>query len=174
MKTSKHIFKVLCSCLVAGWLCFTAFVETAMILAQVDPIQAQIMWPQLVSTPIPFLYAPYYGKTDINSVFDHQYPIYDAEPIDVRVSVMHHDGSIKNWSYSGHSGIDYDVNFQRVLAVADGTVIYAGWNSPINHRYNYGLYARVRHGEGEASYQSYYGHLSSLAVRTGDNRLYSK
>src|SRR5262245_36242956 len=88
---------------------------------------------QLIA-PTPFLHPPYYGTTRVNCVFDHQLPIYLREyPFGDPISstVMHYDGTTASSPvvigttscYSGHSGIDYGLGYQQVLAAADGTVI---------------------------------------------------
>lgn len=63
---------------------------------------------------------------------------------------------------TSHRAIDYVASAGTpVVAVADGKVIYAGWNSN-----GYGNYVGIRHSNG---YATYYGHLSGFAkgVRVG-------
>jgi len=126
--------------------------------------------------PAPFLNPPYYGTVQVNSVYDHQYPIYDDEPGSVNSTVIHYDGT--SWHgtvnsctigtpscYSGHNGIDYDLEYDLVRAAASGDVQYAGWRYPANHQAGEGLYVRIHHNNG---YHTIYGHMSVLRVRTDD------
>ena len=127
-------------------------------------------------SPAPFLRPPYYGIVQVNSVYDHQYPIYDSEPGSVNSTVIHYDGT--SWQgtvssctigtpscYSGHNGIDYDLEYELVRASAPGDVAYAGWRYPANHQAGEGLYVRVHHSNG---YHTIYGHMSVLRVRTDE------
>ncbi len=127
--------------------------------------------------PAPFLLPPYYGTERVNSVFDHEYPVYQAHEteitttVGVTTSVVHYDGT--RWSapctigtpscYSGHPGIDYDLGYERVLASANGTVARARWYDPRNHGSAFGLWVRIDH----QGYQTIYGHLSVIAVDEG-------
>jgi hypothetical protein len=65
--------------------------------------------------------------------------------------------------YEGHAGNDFDLDYEPVLASADGTVVRAGWQNWANRTAGYGLYLRVSHAGG---YETRYGHLSALAVIT--------
>ncbi len=61
--------------------------------------------------------------------------------------------------YDWHPGIDIAVEFGTpIYATAAGTVEMAGWNG------GYGRYVRLNHGNG---YQTAYGHMSGIAVATG-------
>lgn len=63
----------------------------------------------------------------------------------------------KNWR--AHTGVDFAARHgTRVLAVADGHVMHAGW------RNGYGNTVEIRHGSGVLTL---YGHLSGFAVRSG-------
>lgn len=120
-----------------------------------------------------FLQPPYYGTVRLNSVYDHEYPLYEAEAnIDpenafvITSTVRHYDGTrYWNLAYSGHNGIDYDLNYELVRTSAPGNVTYAGWREPANHQSGEGLYVRIRHNN---NYHTIYGHMSVLRVRTGD------
>lgn len=128
--------------------------------------------------PDPFLLPPYYGTKQVNSVFDHEYPVYKSNEtqitttVGVTTSVVHYDGT--RWSdpctigtpscYSGHPGIDYATVYERVRASADGNVARAGWHDPRNHGSAFGLWVRIDHQDG---YQTIYGHLSVVAVDNG-------
>lgn len=132
---------------------------------------------QQATTPEPFLGPIYYGREDVSKIFDHEYPFFggegadnDVEPAD---SVMHYDGVRYNapipsrYGYDSHIGIDYTLLYEPVLAAADGTVLFAGWSDPTNHRLGYGLYVRMSHVD-NSSYRAWYGHLSTLTVETGE------
>jgi len=64
-----------------------------------------------------------------------------------------------NGGFDWHPGLDIAVDIGTpVYAAAMGTVEMAGWNG------GYGQYVKIRHGNG---YGSAYGHMSGIAVRTG-------
>ncbi len=110
-------------------------------------------------------------------MYDHEYPLYGAEAnVDpnnafiITSTVRHYDGTrYWNLAYSGHNGIDYDLNYEYVRAAASGDVVYAGWDEPTVHSGSrvagMGLYVHLRH---ENSYDTLYGHMSVLRVRTDD------
>ncbi|MBE7532730.1 MAG: peptidoglycan DD-metalloendopeptidase family protein [Ardenticatenaceae bacterium] len=134
-----------------------------------------------VSTPSPFLGPIYYGQEDILAVFDHEYPLFRPTD-DNNDDVRHYNGflyeavtatptsfpyiPVSGFGYDQHVGIDYNLRYEPVLAAAEGTVTYAGWSDPTNHRALYGLYVRMEHAD--PSYRVWYGHLSTLNVETGD------
>jgi len=68
---------------------------------------------------------------------------------------------ISGWTYHdpdnpSHIGLDIDAEmWDSIVSVADGTVVFAGWGG------GYGYLVVVDHGDG---WQSYYGHLSEIAV----------
>lgn len=162
MKKTHHCITVVLGLTMLG----LSLTGLAGIAANDNPVAAAYAGlAQPAATPTGFMYAPYYGTTALNAVFDHFYPMQSREPEEAKGSIVHHDGTTQNWAYSGHAGVDYDVNFERVLAAADGEIHYAGWRDPRNHRLGYGLFVRIAHNN---DYQTIYGHLSSLAVQTGD------
>ena len=62
--------------------------------------------------------------------------------------------------YEGHKGIDYaGEKGQYVVAAANGTVSFAGWNE------GYGNCVIIDHVNG---YQTLYGHLDEIKVKVGD------
>jgi len=62
--------------------------------------------------------------------------------------------------YDFHPGIDIAVDYGTpVYAAASGTIEQAGWNG------GYGRYVKINHGGG---YETVYGHMSSLAVASGE------
>ncbi|MCL4872287.1 MAG: peptidoglycan DD-metalloendopeptidase family protein, partial [Anaerolineae bacterium] len=144
-----------------------------------------------VATPQPFLGEIYYGQEDVWQVFDHELP----GPTDNNDYVVHHDGIRYNsvtitpspgptltpnltatptaappyipggYGYTGHAGIDYSLKYVPVLAPSSGQVILAGWSNSANHRLGYGLHVRMSH-TANGNYTTWYGHLSTLAVKT--------
>lgn len=126
-----------------------------------------------------FLSPPYYGTTSVNAVYDHQLPLGRTanEPPQFQGQVRHHDNTLRaencgggdaRQCYSAHNGIDYDLEYELVRAAASGEVVYAGWNEPTSHsgaNAGLGLYVYMRHSN---NYDTLYGHMSVLRVRTGD------
>jgi murein DD-endopeptidase MepM/ murein hydrolase activator NlpD len=129
-----------------------------------------------------FLISPYYGlqgQAGLNSWFDHRTPNYmhdnhvltfqgyerdDPHPVP-------DDGCVVGWNgncYDGHNGIDFDLEYEPVLAAAEGTVKTAKWDEdvgePDDHTNGYGLYVEIEHVADGAVYITRYGHLSSIAV----------
>ena len=128
---------------------------------------------------VPFLHPPYVGQAEIGSIFDHDQPCGTVEgtedcPANVN-TVVHYNGTETAegtngalGSYSGHAGIDYDMGYKPILAAADGTVRYAGWESPTLHngeKAGMGLYIAIEHEYNNRVYYTRYGHMSSVAVR---------
>ena len=67
---------------------------------------------------------PLSGSHQIMSYFDHEYPNYVEDWTD---PVTLFTGEIRNVSYGGHPGIDYDTEYQDfILSVADGNIAHAG------------------------------------------------
>lgn len=65
----------------------------------------------------------------------------------------------KSWSSGYHTGLDFAIEAgKRVLAVAGGEVVKAGWNSAYGHQ------VVIRHANGE---MSQYAHNTSLKVQVG-------
>jgi hypothetical protein len=125
--------------------------------------------------PTPFLGAIYYGSENILKVFDHDLPLFNTDPNvdeDQNTYTMHYDGSIELndasiYGYDQHIGVDYGLVYEPVLAAAEGSIHYAGWSNPANHRAGYGLHVQMNH-TANANYRAWYGHFSSLVVETGD------
>lgn len=70
-----------------------------------------------------------------------------------------------NGGYSPHRAIDYAApSGTPVVAVGDGTIIQAGWNSEFGGQY--GISVKIRHN---STYTTVYGHLSGVAkgIRAG-------
>lgn len=117
MKKTHHYITVVLGMTLIG----LSLTGLAGIAANDNPVAAAYAWlAQPVATPTGFMYAPYYGSTDLNAVFDHFYPLQGGEPEEAKGSMVHHDGTTQKWAYSGHAGVDYDVNFERVLAFGPG------------------------------------------------------
>lgn len=134
---------------------------------------------QAVNEPLPFLGPIYYGDVTVLKVFDHELPLWrlqvngDEDGNDI---TRHYDGSSTNdddssYGYDQHTGIDYGLHYQPVLAAYPGEVIYADWADKANHRTGYGLYVKLEHKGDYEKYESLYGHLSSLTVQFGQNIL---
>jgi hypothetical protein len=131
-----------------------------------------------------FLTAPYYDHKTITSLFDHQYPTYDGTPNNgddnfrkytnewwVHGADLEHCTTVEpNWNcYSGHNGIDFNLNYEGVLAAASGVVAYADWDDSGENTVGYGLYIEVEHQVNNKVFRTRYGHLSSIAVSMGDS-----
>ncbi|MCA9948697.1 MAG: M23 family metallopeptidase [Anaerolineales bacterium] len=100
----------------------------------------------------------FYEDEEVWQIFDHN----GTQPY-----VMHYDGTFGNgYGYNTHQGIDYSIVYEPVLAAGSGTVTFAGWANPANHRNSTGLTVRVQHGD--TDYESIYGHLSSITVQVDD------
>jgi murein DD-endopeptidase MepM/ murein hydrolase activator NlpD len=126
---------------------------------------------------------PYYGEYDITSYFDHKYPTYSEYPNDTYENVVRYDGldlpdcltnSPPCLYYDGHNGTDFNLLYAPVLAAAGGVII-SDTNRPwfVEDCHNgpncsYGLYLDIDHGNG---YITRYGHLSAIAVSTGQTVL---
>lgn len=67
---------------------------------------------------------------------------------------------------SRHDGLDLvGIDSKEIHATQKGTVQYAGWENPANHKQGFGLYVCIR---GIDNLYYYFGHLSQLKVKTGD------
>jgi murein DD-endopeptidase MepM/ murein hydrolase activator NlpD len=114
-----------------------------------------------------FLSPPYYGTSEITSVFDHELPLWSAN--DGNSWTMHYDGvrdgAGARSSYDQHRGIDYWMRYEPVRAAAPGTAARANWADPADHRASYGLHVRIDHADG---FRTIYGHMSVLRVQQGD------
>lgn len=107
----------------------------------------------------------YYGSNPLTSVFDHDLPIPGDDDTDNNTYVRHYDNlTTHGYAYDQHEGIDYDLNYEPVLAAAEGQVAQAGWNYPDNHNRAYGLRVEIKHDD---EYRTIYGHLSVIIVRKG-------
>ena len=130
----------------------------------------QQVTPTPTSTPVAqsFLGPIFYGDESVWKIFDHNLPGNTLN----NLTVTHYDGveyvDSGGYGYNGHQGIDYSPIYEPVLAAADGTIVAAGWSDPANHRAGYGLHVKMSH-TANATYQTLYGHLSTVTVQTGDN-----
>jgi murein DD-endopeptidase MepM/ murein hydrolase activator NlpD len=81
-----------------------------------------------------------------------------ALPVNDYVLTAHFGQPGPHWA-KRHTGQDFAVpTGTPVHAVADGVVVYSGWDNA------YGRYMRIRHKDGV---ESWYGHLSEFEVRSG-------
>jgi hypothetical protein len=119
-----------------------------------------------------FLKPPYFGTKPLYAIFDHEYPTRYTQmtPPDVAGSVVNRDGFSYTtgdcFRYTGHAGIDYDLNYDYVLAAHNGTVVEAGWSNPENRRKGLGLRVEIETTITGNTYRTRYGHLSGLVVYT--------
>ncbi len=106
----------------------------------------------------PFFSRPLERRVRVTSFFDHDTPF-----LRTNGSLLSFWGNQDLYSYDGHTGWDYAaLPSDRVLAVAAGTVIFAG-----NSDDGCGIPARavvIEHGNG---YRTLYWHLSSIEVVAG-------
>ncbi len=121
--------------------------------------------------PAAFLGPIYYGSNPVTAVFDHQLPYLSLGIPDPFECTRHNNGTPCNpdppdgFGYDTHDGIDYDLNYEIVLAAAGGTVSESGWSNPTDHTAGLGLRVQITHNN---AYVTEYGHLSILQVSTGD------
>jgi hypothetical protein len=67
------------------------------------------------------------------------------------------------WGYAGHNGLDFGIpNGTPVLAAADGIVDKTGFEQG-----GYGNFVKVSHTDGTTKYATYYAHLQSIFVHSG-------
>jgi len=158
---------------VAGLIGLWIFI-TLNVLGQSVAQPLTFLSPQQV--PVPFLGVPYYGSERVNAYFDHNFPTYwvngtieiyngwtatNANICDV--SAYRHISSGTCLYYDGHPAYDFDLDYEPVLAAADGTVIRAGWFNWNNRSADLGLRLYITHTNG---YETRYGHLSAITVLT--------
>src|SRR5919204_2226105 len=144
----------------------------------VGPLARQSLAAQQTTANLAFLTRPYTTWHWVTSVFDHCSPDYSADG-----KVCRFDGSIGLQSngadpsfplgyaqtpggtdylyYDGHNGWDYGLNYENVLAAADGTVRLAGTDS-INPCF--GETVIIDHANG---FSTRYAHLSQIYVVPG-------
>lgn len=130
----------------------------------------------------PFLTRPYWGAHSVTSVFDHCNPDYslDGRICDVDGTVATRGngvdpsfnagyavtpGGTDYLYYDGHNGWDISLNYETLLAAADGVVQLAGCD-PYNGGCNagFGLTVTIDHQNG---FTTRYGHMSQIYVSAG-------
>ena len=123
----------------------------------------------------PFLVSPYYGNEIIVSFVDHEYPNTTANNIFTRYDGSRWVGNVSGDTctvgvncYDGHKGIDFGLNYETVLAAADGTVTNVEWDSDTSRLFGLGLFVRIAHTVNGVNYFTYYGHMSAVGVSVGD------
>ena len=127
---------------------------------------------QAYQNPATFLGPIYYGEETILKVFDHKLPLFQPND-DGNSDTMHYDGTLypqgsdPYYGYDQHTGVDYNLKYEPVLAAADGYVEFAGWSDPADHQKLYGLHVRVI-PTANISYKIWHGHLSVTTIETGD------
>jgi murein DD-endopeptidase MepM/ murein hydrolase activator NlpD len=108
----------------------------------------------LAQAPTFSLITPYYGTKTIRSYFDHNYPTYTNDNKFVRYDGQQWIGNVdinncQNYvnCYDGHNGLDIVMDYEDVLATADGMVWKSGWDITNCHNgnlCNYGLVVKTR------------------------------
>ncbi|MER5946446.1 transglycosylase family protein [Streptomyces sp. NPDC001904] len=79
-------------------------------------------------------------------------------PVSASIGTPYHAAG-SSWSKGYHTGVDFEVpTGTSVKAIESGTVVSAGWGG------SYGYEVVIRHADGK---YSQYGHLSALAVKSG-------
>jgi len=144
---------------------------------QISPPNAQRNKPHAVPAGgvAPFLTRPYLHRHAVTSVFDHCNPDYSVDgricDSDGNVALASngsdptfsrgyalHPGAGDYIHYDGHNGWDLALNYEPVLAAADGTVTEAGADD------GFGTSILIDHGNG---FSTRYSHLSQLQVSLG-------
>lgn len=156
----------------------STYVRKINIILSIVVIGQLIIWfqPAKAEETITLRY-PFYGNQHwVTAWFDHSNPGYrnlrDPEGFAYRDGreAYHHTGlglcpsNEPEKCYNGHTGTDYGLGYQPILAAAAGAVGYAGWASS-NHETDLGLMIRLNHSH---SYQTIYGHLSAIIYQTGE------
>ncbi|WP_054533681.1 peptidoglycan DD-metalloendopeptidase family protein [Herpetosiphon geysericola] len=127
-------------------------------VAQVTPIMGDPRQP--IYNPVadqPFMFTPFNAANHPIAQFDHQYPLIKAD------GTMLSNGLSFELGYDGHNGWDYDLPADSpILAVAAGTVLFAGWvdsgcATPAG-------VVVIQHSNG---YRSSYWHLARVDVQAG-------
>ena len=129
--------------------------------------------PPLANAGSGFLTLPFTGPHFVTSVFDHCSPNYVPDG-----RVCRYDGVEKTAGgfddpdtagksylyYDGHDGWDYGLYYEDVLASADGTVSFAGWDKPGCATCGFGQNVFIDHGNGILTR---YAHLLRVYVQEG-------
>ena len=135
------------------------------------------------AAPNGFLTLPFNGPHYVTALFDHCGANYVSHG-----RICRYDGAIAYFKsgqdpefggcyaltpaqkdylcYDGHDGYDFGLYYEQVLAAAPGQVTTANWISPDCHTCSSGQTVIINHGNG---LQTYYGHLSSIAVGVGQH-----
>lgn len=153
---------------------FASLALVALCVSVPATAQSSASLPQ--QKPIAFLSVPYHGSERVNAYFDHNFPTYwvngtieiyngwiATNAITCTTRAYLHVGSGTCLYYDGHPGYDFDLDYEPVLAPADGQVIDARWWNWNDRSDNLGLFLGIDHGNG---YKTYYGHLSAASVLT--------
>ncbi len=141
-----------------------------------NPDQVKRARAAAASGPAPFLTRPYMNHHDVTSVFDHTSPNYTQDGKIVEedgTTAVRGNGTAPDLSsgyavtpggkdylyYDGHDGWDISLNYEPLLAAAEGTVYFAGWSSV-----GFGMSVIIDHPNGLSTR---YGHMSRLDVQQG-------
>ena len=134
------------------------------------------------SAVAPFLTRPYLSSHPVTSIFDHCHPDYTVDgricEFDGTVAVQSNGvdptftrgyaitpGGHDYLYYDGHNGWDLGLNYENLLAAADGTVVIAGID-PNNS--GFGLNVTIDHGNG---FTTRCAHMSQISVTPGQHVL---
>lgn len=124
-----------------------------------------------------FLTLPFAGPHFVTSLFDHCGPNYVTDGRVCRYDGVERtaggfddpDTAGKSYLYyDGHDGWDYGLYYENVLASADGTVTFAGWDKPGCVTCGFGQNVFIDHGNGLLTR---YAHLERLYVEPGQHVL---
>ncbi len=157
------------------WFTFTV-AETAAASQLDDTLQTE-----------PFLHVPYFNATERTAYMDNDGVPYTTNDIlllyDERQLISGTHGICNDNSsavayfaepqnpqaeciwYDGHTGNDFGIGYEPVLAAASGIVANSGWARPLNRRFALGLYIELEHENG---YFTRYGHMSAVITKTTD------
>lgn len=125
---------------------------------------------------MPFFAKPFTGDFPTGNVFDHDKPGVFADANGYVLS-MCGARDTDSGQTDGHDGYDWRMaEGTPLLAVADGLVMYAGLEPPFNcpplNRTVQAIYVQLRHRAPDGTeYITIYGHLSRVAVATGETIL---
>lgn len=129
-----------------------------------------ILFPACASAQSTGFGAPFLGNFDLGNWHDHNVP---KEFIDTNGVIVNSEGRSTESYIDGHEGYDWLLpEGTPLLAVADGTVVYAGDGEPfacpiLDNQIVVGRQVFLRTDIGGEDYYPLYAHLSQVMVVTG-------